>query len=202
MSALAGESSSSTSLTLLARVKDRDPVAWSRLAKIYGPLVYQWSRRCGLAPEDSADVAQEVFAAVAQKVATFHRDDANGTFRGWLWTITRNKVRDHARRASGKAQATGGTEAYVELQQLADTAGEPWSDNTERSAIDRGLARRALELIRAEFETNTWQAFLQATVDGRTAAQIAQELGMTKHAVHQAKYRVLHRLRAELDGWQ
>ncbi len=187
-----------TSASLLARVNGRDPAAWSRLSKLYGPLVYQWCRRCGLSPEDSADVAQEVFGVLVQKLAEFRHDQPSDSFRGWLWTITRNKVRDHARKSRGRAAATGGTEAYVELQQVPETADEPWQGEDERSAIDHGLAARALGLIRAEFETNTWQAFWKSAVDGRTAAEISQELGMTKHAVHQAKYRVLRRLRAEL----
>jgi RNA polymerase sigma-70 factor (ECF subfamily) len=53
-------------------------------------------------------------------------------------------------------------------------------------------------MIRAEFEPTTWQAFWIATVEGRTAAEIAASLGITKHAVHQAKYRVLRRLREEM----
>ncbi|MCU0875352.1 MAG: transcriptional regulator KorA [Pirellulaceae bacterium] len=55
-------------------------------------------------------------------------------------------------------------------------------------------------MIRAEFEDRIWAAFWNDTVDGRTAAEIAADLGMSKEAVWQAKYRVLRRLRAELAG--
>jgi RNA polymerase sigma-70 factor (ECF subfamily) len=194
------ESIGLTSLTLLARVKQSDPAAWQRLSQLYGPLVYHWSRRCGLTPEDAADVVQEVFGVLSQKFDSFRRERPEDTFRGWLWTVTRNKVRDHQRRSTGKAAASGGTEAYERLQQLADCDSEPWSKGDEQTAADQAVSQRALELLRTEFEAKTWQAFWRATVEGQTAAEIAQELGMTRHAVHQAKYRVLHRLRQELDG--
>src|SRR5262245_60137660 len=56
---------SSTSPSLLARVKASDQEAWRRLVHLYGPLIYGWCRRWQLAAEDVADVFQEVFQAVA-----------------------------------------------------------------------------------------------------------------------------------------
>ena len=38
------------------------------------------------------------------------------------------------------------------------------------------------------------------TVDGQTAANVGQELGLAANAVHQAKFRVLSRLRTEMAG--
>ncbi|MCE9603419.1 MAG: sigma-70 family RNA polymerase sigma factor [Planctomycetia bacterium] len=200
-----------TSQSLLARVRRHAPEAWERLSAIYGPLVYQWGRRCGLPAEDAADIVQEVFGVLARRIDDYR---GAGKFRAWLWTITRNKVRDHLRRSQAQALAVGGSTAYQSLQQLSDDAPEPWSAE-ERSATkhsvaqqagaeqglaEKGITTRTLELVRAEFEPTTWQAFWIATVEKRTAAEIAASLGITKHAVHQAKYRVLRRLREEFDG--
>jgi RNA polymerase sigma-70 factor, ECF subfamily len=189
-----------TSPSLLLRVKEREPEAWSRLSRVYGPLVYQWSRRCGLSAEDATDIVQEVFGVLARRIDGFRRERPDDTFRGWLWTIARNKVRDHFRRSQDRAVADGGSTAYQRLQQLADDAPEPWADDAERTVTERGIVARILALIQAEFEPTTWRAFWIATVERRTAAEIASQLGITKHAVHQAKYRVLRRLREEMDG--
>jgi RNA polymerase sigma-70 factor (ECF subfamily) len=59
--------------------------------------------------------------------------------------------------------------------------------------------QRALQLVQSEFEPRTLQAFWQSTVDGRSTADVAADLGMSPKAVRQAKYRVLNRLRHELD---
>ena len=111
---------SSTSTSLLERVKAQDPKAWKRLVALYGPLVYDWCRQSGLHGEDAADIGQEVFGSVAAKVAEFRRDRPGDSFRGWLWTITRNKIRDPFRQQQGRAQAQGGTDAQQRLAQIAD----------------------------------------------------------------------------------
>ena len=189
--------SSHTSASLLERARRHEPAGWSRLSAVYGPLVYQWARRCGLSEADSADVVQEVFGVLARKLDDYR---GQGQFRAWLWTITRNKVRDHRRRSQQRTAAAGGSEAYRRLQELSDDAPEPLSSDDEREATEQGIVARTMELIRAEFEPTTWRAFWIATVEKRTAAEIAAELGITKHAVHQAKYRVLKRLRDEFEG--
>jgi DNA-directed RNA polymerase specialized sigma24 family protein len=54
---------------------------------------------------DAADVSQDVFAAVARHIADFRRERPGDSFRGWLWTITRNKVRYHWRRLADEVRA-------------------------------------------------------------------------------------------------
>src|SRR5688500_5480779 len=84
----------STSRSLLARLHTNDPLAWDRLIALYAPLVWSWCGKMGLARQDMADVFQEVFKAVAAHIESFHKDRPGDTFRGWLRTITRNKVHD------------------------------------------------------------------------------------------------------------
>ncbi len=86
-------------------------------------------------------------------------------------------------------------------QQLPATAADGSSD-AGGFDVETSLLHRALEIIRPDFEDRTWQAFWRATVEGHTAADIAQDFGMTPRAVRQAKYRVLQRLRTELDDLQ
>jgi RNA polymerase sigma-70 factor (ECF subfamily) len=62
------------------------------------------------------------------------------------------------------------------------------------------LVRRALALIRFEFEPRTWQAFWSTTIQQQPPADVAAELGMKLPAVYQARHRVVVRLRQELGG--
>jgi RNA polymerase sigma-70 factor (ECF subfamily) len=190
------ESSQSTSSSLIQRVKSRDPVAWQRFVTLYGPMVYDWSRKAGLQSNDSADVVQEVFHSVATGLESFQYGGQGQTFRGWLWTITRNKIRDFARRRVNRPDAAGGTDAYLRLQDLPDELPEASIGPT--GIGDQGLVRRALELVRAEFEERTWQAFWRVTMEDARPADVATELGMSVGAVYMAKSRVLNRLRREL----
>ena len=62
------------------------------------------------------------------------------------------------------------------------------------------LLHAALNLIRDEFESQTWTAFWRVTVEGHSTTDIADDLQMTKPAIRQAKYRVLRRLRQEVGN--
>jgi RNA polymerase sigma-70 factor, ECF subfamily len=189
--------SSATSRSLLARVQADEPQAWERLVTLYAPLVLHWCRRRGLQDQDVADVFQEVFQAVVSHVAGFRRDRPGDTFRGWLRTITQNKLRDHFRKRGGEAQGVGGSSAREHLAQLPGP--QPAEDEPALDvAVERALFARALELIRAEFEERTWAAFWGTAVEGRATKDVAADLAMSPGAVRVAKSRVLHRLRAEL----
>jgi RNA polymerase sigma-70 factor (ECF subfamily) len=188
----------STSASLLQRVKAREPEAWQAFVRLYGPLVYRWCRRAGLQAADAADVAQDVFRTVAAKVSEFHSDRAGGSFRGWLYAITRNKLGNHFGRLKGRPQAKGGTPAQQQMLAVPIPASSP--PESEEAVDLHLLSHRALAQIRGEFEDRTWQAFWRVTAEGHAPADVAHDLGMTLAAVYKAKSRVLCRLRRQLDG--
>ena len=186
-----------TSPSLLQRVKAWDEKGWQRLVDLYGPLIYTWCRRSSLSPEDSRDVLQEIFSSVATSIGDFRGGQHRGSFRAWLRGVTQHKIQDHFRRGYGLPQAAGGTAAQEELLQVPDPPGP--SIDADPPDMDDVFWRRALELVRVEFEDQTWQAFWWVAVDGRSPAEVAGELGMTVHAVYKAKSRVLRRVRQELS---
>ena len=182
----------STSSSLIAAARARDPEAWRRLARLYGPLVYGWARRNGLQSEDASDITQEVFRKVHGALGRFEHEKPTKRFRAWLRMITRNEILQHFRRQANRPQAPGGTDAQQTLQQIPEQS--PCELDESREDQQARLVQRALDLVRPEFEPRTWQAFLDFTLSDRTAADVANELGMSQQAVYQAKYRVLKRL--------
>lgn len=188
-------STPSTSLTLLDRVRGNDPVAWPRLIALYTPLVHYWCGQWGVRGPDAEDVTQEVFQAVAGGLGDFRHNEPGDTFRGWLRGITRHKLLDHLRRAKNHPQGQGGTDAQRQMLAVPDDAAELAEEPAEQISA---LYHRALELVRAEFEDRTWQAFWRAAIDGHSPAIIATELGVSPAAVRMAKSRVLRRLREEV----
>jgi RNA polymerase sigma-70 factor (ECF subfamily) len=174
-------------------VRADDAEAWRRLVRLYGPLIYQWCRRCRLTDDDAADISQEVFRVVANRVGAFRRDRPGDSFRGWLWTITRHKIGDHLRRQERSPRAVGGSEAQLRFSEIPDQI----SAQDQATDLD-ALVHRALDLVRAEFEERTWRAFWRVAVEGHTPREVAVDLGVTPDAVRMAKSRVLRRLREEL----
>lgn len=188
----------STSRSLLAGAKRDEPLAWERIVRLYAPLVASWCRRWGVAEQDLGDVLQDVFAAVAGHLNRFRKEKPGDTFRGWLSTIVRNKVRDHFRRRTSEPAATGGTEAALQMQQIPDPdALDDLPDCSDDLQYDE-LLLKALDSIRSEFHERTWQAFWRVVVEGRTAVDAGAEIDMKPGAVRVAKSRILMRLRREL----
>ena len=186
-----------TSLTLLQKVQANHAEAWERLVDLYAPLVRYWCRRSQLREEDVAEVFQESFRAVAVHIQNFRHDRKEDSFRGWLRTITMNKIRDHFRRMDGHAFAEGGSAGQMKLAQITDPLTEE-EENSEQDIL-RASVHKMLEAVQGDFEPRTWQAFWHCQVEGRGTDEIGAELEMTPAAVRKAKYRVLRRLREEFD---
>ena len=166
---------------------------------LYGPLIFFWAKRSGLNASDAADVAQESLLATARSVRDFQTRDGQGSLRGWLWTITRNKLQDFYRQRSA-APATGGTDALKLLRELPDQLPDEAADIAAREQSAE-LLHRALRQIRPDFEPQTWQAFWRVVFDYQSTFDVAAELNTTPNSVRQAKSRVLRRLREQLGDW-
>ncbi len=201
-----------TSLSLILKATKQDSAAWERLVSIYSPLVYFWCQESRLSRADLQDVFQEVFHALARNLHKF-RPIENGTFRGWLRILTRNKLNDHFRQAGLEPKPVGGTEALNFLKEIPAQSSRKSSSNlsssmssdgpqnekapTEQAIIHSTLCQ-ALSNVRANFSEQSWKAFWMVVVDGRETADVAKDLGMQPGTVRVAKSRVLKRLRLEL----
>jgi RNA polymerase sigma factor (sigma-70 family) len=186
--------SQGTRLSLLHRARRNDPNAWRQLNKIYSPLIESWCRRAGLTSHDTADCVQDVFLAVSHSLASYTPQKTSGSFRAWLWTITRNKLRDHFRRNSREALASGGTTANRRISAIADPLTVPECEPSRESELQE-LTLRGLRIAQAEFEQRTWQAFWRSAVDGLPTVVVSEELSMTEETVRQSRSRILRRLR-------
>lgn len=196
-------------MSLIHRVKTFDSRAWERFSLIYCPLVLEWVVRAGVKQPDASDVVQEVFMAVANGIHQYQalalqpsQEFLYGNrqkFRAWLWGITRHKIADQFRKQSAAPVAHGGSAIQHLLHDLADPNGV--DESVSRFPDEEGsVLRRALEIIKVDFEESTWRAFWMVTVDGKPAKEVAQTLGLTLGAVYTAKSRVLSLLRHELRG--
>lgn len=188
-------SSASSASTLIQKLKSRDEAAWQRLVDLYQPLLLAWCRHYGVEANHAADVVQEVFSQVARSIGDFE-PHPGGSFRGWLWRITRNKLNDWHRKEQDRILAAGGTDAQKRMAEVPEELPEN-SDVVLRREAD-SLMLRGIELVRSEFEDRTWKAFWRSVVEGEPTADIARDMKITTNAVRQAKSRVLRRLRAEL----
>jgi RNA polymerase sigma-70 factor (ECF subfamily) len=184
-----------TSLSLLDRLKTAPPddPDWEHFHAMYSPLIRRWIGRVPGMEAHVGDVTQDVLKVLLREIPAFERRRV-GSFRAWLRQVTVNRVRTYCRRRDRQPRAVAeGTDLF--LNQLAD------SDSPLARMFDQEHAKhicsKLLAAVKADFSEGTWAAFRKFALEERTAAEVAQELGMTVDLVVKAKSRVLRRLRQE-----
>src|SRR5262245_19851920 len=198
--------SPATRASLLVRLRDpRDGQAWSQFVDLYAPLVYRFGCKQGLQDADAADLTQDTLRAVAGAIGRLDYDPKLGSFRGWLFTIVRNRVRDLAEKRSRQERGAGDTAMLNRLEQQPDSRSLQDFGSLETDwdrEYERQLLLTAASRIRNGFQEKTWQAFWRTTVDGASGKEVAQSLDMTVAAVYLAKSRVMTRLKEEIRRLQ
>jgi RNA polymerase sigma factor (sigma-70 family) len=190
-----------TRASLLARLGDPlDGAAWQQFVELYGSLVYGFARRRGLQDADAADLTQEVFLAVAQAAGRWRYDPRRGSFRGWLYAVTRKKIARFLQRRRTQPVGTGDSTACQRLDEQPSP--EPDPEDAWEQEFQRQLFRLAAAAVQDSFAPTTWKAFWQTAVEGKSGAAVAAELGLSVGAVYVARSRVLARLTERIREMQ
>jgi RNA polymerase sigma-70 factor (ECF subfamily) len=185
-----------TRASLLVRLRDaEDGEAWRQFVSLYAPLVYSYARRHRLQDADAADLTQDVLRAVNDAVAKFEYDRSRGAFHSWLLTLAHHKVCDFLTRRQRQAQGTGDTTAQEWLQELPAPEEEEWNREYQQR-----LFAWAAEQAHGEFKEATWQAFWRTAVEGQSAGEVSDSLGISLGAVYIAKSRVQARIKQIVQG--
>lgn len=188
-----------TRASLLVQIRDgSNHTAWQEFMRLYGPVVYGFARKRGLQDADAADLMQDVMRSVSTAIGRLDYDRKQGAFRGWLFTITRNKVFNFLSARRIRPRGSGDSSTNRLLNSHADDEGEDeWEVEYQRR-----LAALAMERVKSEFQENTWRAFWLTAVEGVAAAEAGKQVGLSPGAVYVAKSRVLARLKDEVEQMQ
>lgn len=181
-----------TSMTLLGQLRLSGAgttwnAAWDKFNRLYRSLLVSWAKRQGLQEADAEDLANELLADLKAKLP--HYDRERGKFRAWLSTICKNRCRDYIGRLRKLREVYGA---------LPDLAVESPPSDLEEHEHKQALVNRGLEMIRGDFNDQTWAAFDRMDRKGQKAPDVAKELGLSVNAVYLASNRVRTRLRQEI----
>lgn len=182
----------------------RRSAALGELCAAYWKPLYAFLRARGRAPQDCADLVQDLFAKLLEKPALTELEPGTGRFRNWLLTVLVNHerdVRDHGRalrRGGGTSSisisAEEGERRFVELQ---DSSAGP-EELFERAWVSEVLenARRGLEnehIARGKRDVfAALSPLLTEDVDANTRKALAERLDLSPVALRVA----LHRMKA------
>jgi RNA polymerase sigma-70 factor (ECF subfamily) len=180
---------------LLARLrKGADVESWRLFVELYTPLVYRFARRRGLQDADARDVAQKVMARVYRAISRFSYNRARGRFRNWLGRISVREVIRQRQRDARPGKGSGAGQGDSLAVQRAGPIDGDWQDEFNAHVLATALAR-----IHQEFDDLTWQAFDSTWIHDVEPQAAAASLGKTTAWIYKSRFRVLKRLRAEVE---
>ncbi len=137
-----------TRASLLIRLRDPDDaMAWNLFIDLYAPLIYGFFRRQSVQDADAADLTQDVLTRVSHAIRRLDYDPERGTFRGWLFTVVRNRWRTWA----GRPQLPREDASLDE--QPAASEDKAWEQDYRRRLFDW-----AVDQVKPTVASATWQA--------------------------------------------
>ncbi|MCW1919735.1 sigma-70 family RNA polymerase sigma factor [Rhodobacter sp. KR11] len=164
---------------LLARANDGDGAAFARFLQAVTPTLRAVIRRRGdgLPPDQHEDILQEVLLSIHLKRQTWRRDLP---VRPWLYAVARYKVVDAFRRRG----------AAVNLP-IEDFADELPAEN-----VATPLSGRDAEVMLRLIDTRSAMLVRAVALDGKSAEEAGETIGMTAGAARVALHRAMRRLSA------
>ena len=176
-----------TSDSLLRRSIDGDSNSWNRLVYVYAQMIYNWLRRAGVCEHDANEIIQEVFVSVLKNLSTFRRRHGK-TFRGWLWTITKNKMHDARKKRLLSLDP-------IDMDKME---AKPW-DAEDTVVPPSEILRRCSECLDDVSDRDRY-ILKEVVMAGRQATDVADELGVSANTIYIAKGRLLKKIRDSLTG--
>lgn len=185
----------STCKTLLLKIRDpANTEAWQTFVELYTPLIYHFCVRRGLQEADCRDVLQSVFLTVHRQIGEFDYHPERGLFRNWLITIVVRQIGRLQSRTDKGTQGRGGGLGDHLAEQFGQEEEQSWNEDFQQRVLELAMRR-----LRAEFPPDVFQAFEAVWYFERKPAEVAKELGQPSAWVYQAKFRVLKRLKQEIE---
>jgi RNA polymerase sigma-70 factor (ECF subfamily) len=178
-----------------ARAGDRD--ALQQLLERHQAQVYRFGLKMCRHPEDAKDVLQDTLLAVARGVRDFRGASSLST---WLYTVARSFCIKKRRRGQFAPQAEQSLETDVttEARQL------PSPERHPDEALAGKQVEHALEQAISSLEPICREVLLLRDVEGLSAPEVAEVLGVSVQAVksrlHRARVAVRERIAPLLDA--
>lgn len=166
----------------LIQAARKDPHEFGKLYNLYVNRVYHYLfNRLGNS-QDAEDVTSQTFIAAFEAFSRFHQD---AHFVSWIFTIARNKATDHYR----KSKILPITVEDPELLDAKIPSVEAFASEQTGAIYDliRKLNEEEQELLRLRF------------VARMSFSEMAHLLHRSEQAVKKATYRILARLRSQLE---
>ncbi len=182
--------------SLVSRLREfEDSDAWQRFFDTYAGVILACARNAGLSPTESDEALQETLVSVAKEMPDFRYDPAKGSFKGWLFKITRRRIADQFRR---RVREAGQASASLEqVQEQPDIGEDPlqriWEDEWRQNEL-----QLAVDRVKKKVSARQWQMYDLSALKGWPMERVCATLGVNRAQVYMAKMRIGRTLKAEV----
>ncbi|MBR5213090.1 MAG: sigma-70 family RNA polymerase sigma factor [Akkermansia sp.] len=188
-----------TRRSLIARLHDwQDQRSWDEFYRTYWRLIYAVARQAGLRDDEAWDTVQETILTIAKQSRTGGYDPQKGSFKKWLWHITRWRIKDSFKNRLIETAPGDDTTAITDAADLPDLHSESFERVWEQE-WQRNIIKAATERVKMQVNPKQFQIFDYCVLRGMSTADVRRRLGVSLAQVYLAKHRVGSILRHEIE---
>lgn len=179
--------------SLLKRCRKGDQAAWDELVDRYQRLIYTIPRRAGLTDEQAADVFQDVFLTLFQKIDEIEQPER---IRSWIVTTAKFKTWGVIRGSKGFHSPETEEEMEVEMASLADRS--PLADDLLIELEEQHLIRAAMTKLEKRCQQIINLIYLREPA--ASYAEVGKAIGVGETSISPLRSRCLKKLGKILSG--
>ena len=177
---------------LVRRCRAGDQTAWNELVDRYQRLIYSVPRRAGLSEEQAADVFQEVFVTLLEKIDDIKEPEK---IRAWMVTTAKFKTWGVIRGTKDRYGPATDEEMDAEMAAIPDTS--PLADEMLIEVEEQHLIRSALKLIEERCQRILSMIYL--CDPAASYAEVASAIGVGETSISPLRTRCLKKLEKVLS---
>ena len=178
---------------LVQECRSGSQAAWDELVSRYQRLIFAIPRRAGLSEEQAADVFQEVFLTLFEKLDEIEQPDR---IRSWIVTTAKFKTWAVVRGSKGLYSPESEEEMEHEMANLTDSA--PLADDMLIELEQQHLIRTALNKL--EDRCKKILSMLYLSNAGASYSEVAKAVGVGETSISPLRSRCLKKLEKLLSG--
>ena len=181
-----------TDSDLISACRRGDEAAWDEIVNRYQRLIFTIPRRAGLSEAQSADILQEVFLTLFEKLDEIEQPEK---IRSWIVTTAKFKTWGVAR--GEKGFHSSGTEEEIEAEMMNLPDNLPLADTVLIELEEQHLIRTALRQLEERCQKILSMIYLQDSP--ATYAEVAREIGVGETSISPLRARCLKKLSKILE---
>lgn len=211
-----------TNSSLLVRIRTPDDTeSWREFFNMYKSSIAGLAMKGGLNSAEADEVLQETMLAVSKGIGTFDYNRAEGSFKGWLFTITRRAMYRQLRKRGPAGERSAGARSKTpqpesvtvhpsdsqveapdvaadELSLLPDTT--PGLEQHFEKEWRQTLLALALKRVRQQAKPKQFQMFDLYVTQQLPMVRVTRMLNVNAAQVYMAKLRVSALLRQAITA--